>query len=227
MTIYENQLIATIKRANCEEKVKRAVNFYSELEAVCRDCIKEQEKYKIVCFISLEEQKRKIKEELEEADRVSYTDLTDDAMILLRCNRCDKEKDVYLICKREKTVEEEKEENKRIIKEALKAVNMTDKEINDILSSFNSSNPNHSRVVGGRERKPCEGRRSTNLPNGWRVELPQEKKVIGMIQEIDEWLAEQEFQEQKKKVEKRTKEWLEEMENEELAKALDIELITV
>ena len=48
-----------------------------------------------------------------------------------------------------------------------------------------------------------------------------------MIKEIDEWLAEQEFQEQKKKVEKRTKEWLEEMENEELAKALDIDIITV
>ncbi len=41
---------------------------------------------------------------------------------------------------------------------------------------FNSSKLNHLRVIGGSE-KPCEGRRSTNLPDGWRVELPQEKKV--------------------------------------------------
>jgi len=38
-----------------------------------------------------------------------------------------------------------------------------------------SSNPNHSRVVGGRVMKPYEGRRSTNLPDGWRVELPQKR----------------------------------------------------
>lgn len=48
-----------------------------------------------------------------------------------------------------------------------------------------------------------------------------------MIKEIDEWLAEQEYYEQKKKVEKRTKEWLEEMENKELTKSLGIDLIKV
>ena len=86
---------------------------------------------------------------------------------------------------------------------------------------FNSSNPVQSRLNGGSDT-PNQG---TNYKQLGRFILV--KKVIGMVQEIDEWLAEQEFQEQKKKVEKRTKEWLEEMENEELAKALDIDLITV
>jgi len=31
------------------------------------------------------------------------------------------------------------------------------------------------RLLEGSLVKPCEGRRSTNLPDGWRVELPQEK----------------------------------------------------
>lgn len=40
---------------------------------------------------------------------------------------------------------------------------------------FTYSNPDHSRVVGGSEKKPYEEERSANSSNGWRVELPQEK----------------------------------------------------
>jgi len=40
---------------------------------------------------------------------------------------------------------------------------------------FNSSNPNHLRVVGGSKKKPYEREQSTNSLDGWRVELLQGK----------------------------------------------------
>ena len=135
-SIRDIELDFAIKRCGVEEKVKKAVYFYDQLEAVCEDCLKENERERIICLLPLKKQEEEIDKMLEEEERLGYGggDLEDYEINPLHCFRCFKTRDVYLISHLKEKIKTEEEENRELVND-LRRAGLTEEEIRKVVEA--------------------------------------------------------------------------------------------